>query len=512
MSSSAAGTPPAPPCTIVLFGAGGDLVKRLLMPSLYDLAVAGLLDPATKIIGVDRAEFDDESWRAHLKESLYRLAADPTAEFNAGTIHDDVWNDLSARLSFLRGDITTDEPYSALHQRIEGNAVFYGAVAARFFEPIASGLGRAGLFQESENAFRRLIVEKPFGSDLPSAQQLDRQLLSVADESQIYRIDHFLGKEMVQSIMAVRFANRFIEPAWSGEHIDHVQITAAETIGVEARGAFYEHAGALRDMVPNHLFQLLSMTAMEPPAAMAEKPMRDAKATLLGAVSLASPLDAVRGQYAAGRLGGVDYPAYRDEPGVAPDSRIETYAALKFSVATPRWQGVPFYVRSGKRMTAHRTEILIQFKPSLHEIFRSAGPAPVSADRLVIRIDGEKGFSLQFQSKAPTPSYSLAPVEATFRHDDFFPAQPSVGYETLLHACMRGDATFFQRADSIEAAWAAVEPALESWTSGEPDLYASGSAGPEAADALLARDGHAWADLGPDPDARVGTARAGAPA
>lgn len=497
MSKTQGAVAPAPACTIVLFGAGGDLVKRLLMPALYDLAVAGLLDPHTHVIGVDRADLTDESWRQNLTTSLHALAADPTAEFNAAAIDEDVWSGLRARLSFIRGDITTDDPFQALAHRIEGNAVFYCAVAAHFFAPIADGLGRANLLKEHEGTFRSIIVEKPFGSDLASAQALDRELLSLASEDQVYRIDHFLGKDTVESILAMRFANRVFEPIWSAEHVDHVQVTAAETLGVEGRGSFYERTGALRDMVPNHLFQMLSMTAMEPPAGMGETALRDAKAALLKELSLAEAGDAVRGQYAAGSIGGKPCPAYRREPGVAPASDTETFAALKLGIAAPRWKGVPFYIRSGKRMTAHRTEIVIQFKPASHDLFREIGGGPEAANRLVLDIDGAKGFSLSMQTKAPGAGFFLSAVAALYRSDDFFPKTPNVGYETLLHACMMGDATFFQRADSIEAAWAAVEPAIDAWKSGAPDPYPAGSAGPEAAHDLLAKDGRAWATLNP---------------
>lgn len=502
-------TDTAPACTLVLFGAAGDLVKRLLMPSIYDLAASGMLNGKTRIVGVDRADLDDESWREGLGRSLHDLASDPSAEFNAGTIREDVWRDLSGRLSFLRGDILKQETFEALSRRIEGSAIFYCAVAGRFFAPIAEGLGRAGLMREGEGAFRRLIVEKPFGEDLASARELDRRLLAVADENQIYRIDHFLGKETVQSILALRFANRIFEPIWSAEHIDHVQITAAETIGVEGRGNFYERAGALRDMVPNHLFQLLSMTAMEAPADLSQRAVRDAKAALLSALRPVRPEDAVRGQYAAGAIGGANVPDYRDEPGVPGDSRVETYAALKLNLDTPRWSGVPFYLRSGKRLTAHRTEIVVQFKATAHPLFREADGTAPAPNRLVLQIDGDKGLRTVFQTKAPGPGLRLSPVAAVFRYDDAFADSPNIGYESLLHACMTGDATLFQRADAIEESWEAVEPALEDWREGEPELYASGTDGPAGAEALLARDGRQWAPLAPQPDARVGRKGAG---
>ncbi len=490
----------APACTLVLFGAAGDLVKRLLVPSLYDLAVSGVLSPEFRIVGVDRAELSDESWRQGLNEALHQMAADPAAEFNAGTIREDVWQDLSGRLSYLRGDVTQDETFQTLAKRVQGSAIFYCAVAGRFFAPIAEGLGKAGLLQQSGETFRRLVVEKPFGDDLASARALDAKLLSLAQEDQIYRIDHFLGKETVQAIMALRFANRIFEPLWSAEHLDHVQITAAEVLGVEGRGSFYERAGALRDMVPNHLFQVMAMVAMEPPADLGARAVHDAKGRVLGAVQPVKPRDMVRGQYAAGTVNGEARVGYREEPGVDPQSRIETYAAIKLDIDTPRWKGVPFYLRTGKRLTAHRTEIVLQFKPSAYGIF---GAAP-DANRLMLHIDGDKGLRTEFQIKAPGPGMALSPVAESFKHDDFFEHVPNIGYESLLYACMMGDASLFQRADAIEAPWAAVEPVLEAWKTGEPELYPAGSAGPNGADDLLARDGRAWAPLQPPADARAG--------
>ncbi|WP_279481414.1 glucose-6-phosphate dehydrogenase [Aureimonas sp. SK2] len=490
----------APACTLVLFGAGGDLVKRLLMPSIYDLAVSGVLHSGMRIIGVDRADLSDETWREHIGKALHDMAADPAAEFNAGTIRDDIWQDIANRLSFLKGDITQSSTFDALAQRIEGNAIFYCAVAGRFFAPIAEGLGRVGLLAERDGAFRRIVIEKPFGDDLASARELDARLLSLAKENQIYRIDHFLGKETVQAIIALRFANRLFEPLWSAEHLDHVQITAAEVLGVEGRGSFYERAGALRDMVPNHLFQILAMVAMEAPADLGEQAVRDAKGRVLGAVQPVKPEDMVRGQYAAGTVSGTARIGYREEPGVDPQSRIETYAALKLEIDTPRWAGVPFYLRTGKRLTAHRTEIVLQFKPAADGLFGR----DVAPNRLILHIDGDKGLRSEFQIKAPGPGLAIAPVAQSFRHDDFFAHVPNIGYESLLYACMMGDASLFQRADAIEAPWRAVEPVLEAWKTGEPELYPAGSAGPKGAEALLARDGRAWAPLAPEPDRRAG--------
>ena len=426
---SAPGTAPAPACTLVIFGAGGDLTKRLLMPALYDLAGSGLLSEELVVLGLDRADNTDEGWAGALTEAMESFTRDPTAD-----------------------------------------------------------AGR----------FRRVVVEKPFGRDLPSAGALDREVLAAAGERQLYRIDLFLGKDSVQSILAVRFANRLFEPAWNRDHVDHVQITAAETIGVERRGAFYEPTGALRDMVPNHLFQLLCMAAMEPPDSLDAEAVRTAKAELVQAVRPVRPEDAVRGQYAAGRLAaGQDARAYREEPHVAADSRTETYAALKLSIDNARWAGVPFYLRTGKRLATRRTEIAVRFKAPPRRLFREAAGAGAAGEAELVRflIDPEQGIETRFGVKVPGPEMRLGRAAMAFRYGDIFPERPNVGYETLLYDCMLGDATLFQRADNVEAGWAAVQPLLDAWRTGGPEPYAAGGEGPAGADALLARDGRSWRPL-----------------
>ena len=444
-------TVPAPPCTLVIFGAGGDLTKRLLMPALYNLAGSGLLSEELTILGLDRLDHTDESWAAALTGTMESFTHDKTAEFHAAQIDPRAWGWVRSRLRYLKVDFQDPAAYANLSGRLQGNAVFYLAVAARFFGPIVTQLGAAGLLKEA-GGFRRIVIEKPFGSDLPSAQALNREILGSASEGQFYRIDHFLGKETVQSILAIRFANSIFEPIWSQAHIDHVQITAAETIGVEQRGAFYEPTGALRDMVPNHMFQLLCMAAMEPPDTLQAEAVRSAKARLAEAVLPIRPEYAVRGQYTAGRVLGQPVRAYREEPHVAPDSRTETYVALKLTVDTPRWAGVPFYLRTGKCLAARHTEIAVQFKSTPHSLF----PSAAGFNLLRLQIDPEQGAELRFEVKVPGPEMRLGQAMMAFRYGDIFPERPYVGYETLLYDCMVGDATLFQRADNIEAGWAAV--------------------------------------------------------
>ncbi len=400
-------------------------------------------------------------------------------------------------------------------------------------------LGRAGLLKEDAQrdpgktgaavggTFRRVIIEKPFGSDLESARELNRRILAVADERQFYRIDHFLGKDAVQSILAMRFANRLFEPAWRADSIDHVQISAAETIGVGSRGNFYETTGALRDMVPNHLFQLLSMAGIEAPKSLEAEAVRDEKTRLLQAIQAVKIEDVVRGQYAAGRIDGEAVKGYREEGKVAPESTTETYVALKLSIDTPRWKGVPFYLRTGKRLGGRFTEIAIHFKPEPYGLFshasgaatgerggargqaagagaaaplRTGGKAVDPAPNvLTIQIDPHHGAAARFNVKIPGPLSHIAEVESSFDFADFFGDQSSVGYESLVYECLLGDTTLFQRADTIEASWAAVQPAIDLASRGaQPELYDAGTAGPAGADALLRRDGRAWTPIEPD--------------
>jgi glucose-6-phosphate 1-dehydrogenase len=485
----------APKCTLVIFGASGDLTKRLLMPALYNLAGDHLLHQGLRIVGVDHADNSDEGWRVSLTDTMQAFTTDATAEFHTDHIDHETWGWVRERLSYLRGDFEQPDLYSDLARDLSENVIFYLAVAARFFGPIVDRLGAAGLLKQDNGIFRRVVIEKPFGSDLASARELNLRILKQAGESQFFRIDHFLGKETVQSIMAIRFANTLFEPVWRREYVDHVQITAAETIGVEARGAFYEPTGALRDMVPNHMFQLFCMTAMEPPNSFDAEAIRNEKVKLVEAVRPVSPNDAARGQYIAGSVLGRAVPAYRAESNVSPGSRTETYAALKITVDNWRWAGVPFYLRTGKHLTARRTEIAVQFKTPPFSLFRDTAVEAIMPNILRLQIDPFEGTAMGFNAKVPGPTMHLGGVTTTFRYKDFFKESPKVGYETLIYDCMIGDATLFQRADSIEMSWAVVDPLLMSWMKGEPEMYDAGSAGPASAEELLTRDGRRWFEL-----------------
>ncbi|WP_186070040.1 glucose-6-phosphate dehydrogenase [Burkholderia gladioli] len=504
--ASAAGRHRAPPCTLVIFGAGGDLTSRLLMPALYNLAVDGLLDDDMRIVGVNHGERETDAWRDDLHTTLRKLAADKASTFHAGKLDDKAWNWVAQRLEYMAGDFEDDGAYQRLAKRLgagkddgegsQGNVVFYLAVSGRFFKPIVERLGHAGLLKErgdGDGPFRRIVIEKPFGDDLASARDLNQHLLSFVRESQIYRIDHFLGKETVQSILAVRFANALFEPIWRREYIDSVQITASEVIGVERRGSFYEQTGAFRDMVPNHLFQLLGMVAMEPPNSFDAHAVRDKKAEIFDALKPLTPRDVVFGQYAAGPAG----VAYRDEPDVATDSDTETYAAARVQIDNWRWAGVPFYLRTGKRLRERRTEISVRLKQVPFRLFRDTPTDALTPNVLTLRIDPSHGTSFDFNVKTPGPVMQIGAVRSSFDYDAFFPERANVGYETLLYDCLLGDETLFQRADSIEATWAAVEGVLHP-ADGEAipvHAYPAGSDGPAEADALIGRDGRAWQSL-----------------
>ena len=486
------------PCAIVIFGAFGDLTKRLVMPAIYNLGCEKILPDDIALIGVDLAEGDTAAWVAHLHTMLLGFVGNTSSEFDVDRIEEDVWGKLAGRMDYVRGDMTKPDLYADIGKALDkagfaqGNVIFYFAIADRFFAPVAAELGKAGLTKQSDGRFwRRLVVEKPFGHDVASAKALNASLLATLDEDQIFRIDHFLGKETVQSIMAFRFANGMFEPIWNCDRIDHVQITASEVVGVEARGKFYEATGALRDMVPNHLFTLLAMVAMEPPTTFDATGIRNRKADVFTAMPPLKPEDAVRGQYAAGTVKGKDCQAYRDEPDVAHTSTIETYVAMRVEIDSWRWAGVPFYLRTGKHMSERLTEIAIRFKPAPLSPFQTTDVDALSANWLVIRIQPEEGISLQFDVKRPGPDVELATVQMNFAYKDWFPHEPNIGYETLLYDVMIGDATLFNRADMVEDAWRVVQPVLDAWAAGgEPAMYASGAAGPKEADALLDRDGH----------------------
>lgn len=505
-SPSSRGAKPAPDCALVIFGVTGDMTHRLLMPALYNLSLWKLLPARFAIVGVGRSEITVDKLRDDLTKTMQGFVDDKGGEFSADSLDQEAWSRVVGRLDYVAGDVGDPATYQELSQRIKatqaangtaGNVLFYLAVADRFFSPVVKHLGEAGLTQEEEGAWRRVIIEKPFGHDLPSAEALNRDILTVLREDQIFRIDHFLGKETVQNIMAFRFGNGLFEPVWNRDHIDHVQITVAETVGVEKRGSFYDSTGAMRDMVPNHLFQLFTMTAMEPPISFDAHAIRDKKQEVLMAVHQLSNNEAVRTQYAAGTVHGKALRNYREEPNVDPNSHTETYVALRLMIDNWRWAGVPFYLRTGKVMATRDTEIAIQFKQAPLALFRGTAVDACIPNWLVLQIQPEEDISLQFGAKLPGPEVQLGAVKMDFLYKDYFQSEPSTGYETLIYDAMVGNATLFQRADNIEAGWKAVQPALDAWSSGRAPMaiYPAGSAGPKEADDLLARDGRAWRPL-----------------
>ncbi len=498
--------PVAPACVMVIFGAGGDLAKRLLIPALYNLSDAGLLARDFKVLGVDHSPGDDADFRQTQGAFIKGLAADKLSEFGLAKIDAKAWTWLADRLFYHVGDFEDDASYAALAKRLEtlagagGDVLFYLAVAPRFFGDIVERLHKAGLTRAPRGAFRRVVIEKPFGDDLASAKALNRRVTKCLDEKQIYRIDHFLGKETVRNIMVTRFGNGVFEPLWNGLHIDSVQITAAETVGVEGRGAFYDKTGALRDMVPNHLFQLLTMIAMEPPNSFAAEAVRAEKGRVIEAINHLTPTqalaDSVRGQYRAGTVAGHEMAAYRDAPNVASRSRTETFVALKFSIDNWRWAGVPFYLRTGKAMSAHDTQIAIQFKAAPKTLFQDVAEGQSTPNVLLLRIQPNEGVSLLFDAKRPGPDVCLTDVRMDFSYADWFQHKPATGYETLIYDCLTGDQTLFKRADDIENAWRAVMPFLDAWKSaGEVHGYPAGADGPREARTLLERDGRQWRSL-----------------
>ena len=507
-AAALAKAPPAPDCVMVVFGAAGDLAKRLLIPALYNLAQAGLLADGFKVLGVDHNDGDDASFRKTLRQFIPALPPIKDRRVRRDKADPAGWRKLSPRLHYQVADFEDDESFRQLARRLEGmggkrgpNVLFYLAVAPRFFGDIVERLSKVGLFHEKEGRFRRLVIEKPFGDDLASAKALNRRILKCLDERDIYRIDHFLGKETVRNIMVTRFANGVFEPLWNRLHIDHVQITAAETVGVEERGAYYDRTGALRDMVPNHLFQLLAMTAMEPPNSFDASAVGAERTRVVEAVRLQprneALVNSVRGQYRAGEVAGHSAVDYRREPAVAAHSRTETYAAIKLTIDNWRWAGVPFYLRTGKAMSARDTEIAIRFKQAPSALFKDAAKKGAEANTLILQIQPKEGISLQFEAKRPGPDVRAAPVQMDFRYVDYFDVAPSTGYETLIYDCLIGDKTLFKGADEIEFGWRAVQPFLDAWSeAGEVHGYPAGSAGPGAAEQLLARDGRAWRPIG----------------
>jgi glucose-6-phosphate 1-dehydrogenase len=493
--------PPADPCVMVIFGASGDLTKRKLIPALMNLETSGLLSERFAVIANARADATDESFRQKLMEDV--------REFVPSDVLERVKAWIGQRVFYVRGAFGDGDMYHRLGETIarvneqvgaHESVLFYLATPPDYFIEIVQRLGQVGLLKEQpEHSWRRVIIEKPFGHDLESARTLNREIGRVLSESQIYRIDHYLGKETVQNLMVFRFANGIFEPIWNRRYIDHVQITVAETVGVEGRGSYYEGAGALRDMVQNHLFQVLALTALEPPVSFEADTVRDERVKPLRAVRPFSrkciECDVVRGQYAAGEVNGQRVAAYREEPNVAPDSTTETYVAMRVYIDDWRWADVPFYLRTGKRLPKRVSEIAIQFKKAPLLLFRGSCQEQVEPNLLIVRIQPDEGISLRFQAKVPGPDVTLGVVRMEFKYADYFGSKPSTGYETLLYDCMTGDSTLFHRADIIETGWKIVTPILEEWEQnrhGHIPAYSAGSWGPTEADELLERDGRRW--------------------
>ncbi len=496
------------PCVMVIFGVTGDLTQRKLMPSLYDLAVGHPLPEGFSIVGVSHRDWSDDDFRREMREAISRSARTP--------VTDEGWDYFARGLFYVRGDFKDPATYTALDQRLgeidqerraNGNRLFYLATSPSYYPPIIANLGASGaaqrqdIYADPSQSWHRVVVEKPFGRDLVSARGLIQEMASVFSERQIYRIDHYLGKETVQNVLAFRFANILFEPVFNRSYVDHVQITAAESIGVEGRGGYYEEAGALRDMVQSHMLQLLTVVAMEPPAFFNGNAVRDEKVKVLRSVVAPSgdmvAERAIRGQYVPGFSGGREVGSYQQERGVVPGSNTETFAALKLEIDNWRWANVPFYLRTGKRLPRRVTEIAIEFKPVPHLMFRTGGntgdldPTP---NVLTMRIQPDEGIALRFAAKVPGPTTHLRTVRMDFFYGASFGEAGPDAYERLLLDAMLGDPTLFARRDEVEAAWSLMQPILDAWGNGISPVqpYDAGTWGPEAADALLERDGRQW--------------------
>ncbi len=496
----------ADPCAMVIFGATGDLTKRKLIPALYNLAKCGLLPAEFHIIGFARKPGTSDGFRKQMRDDIRGFAT--------GGFDEETWKWFDERLEYIGAEFDAPDSYRRLAEALarsdksrgtSGSYLFYLATPPELFCEVTRQLGAAGLTAESEAAWRRVIVEKPFGRDLDSARKLNASILGTLKEHQVYRIDHYLGKETVQNILVFRFANGIFEPIWNRQYIDHVQITVAESVGVEGRAGYYETSGALRDMVQNHVFQLLALIAMEPPISFEAEAVRDEKAKVLRAVKPMSHEEVlkqtVRGQYgeAPNHAHGSDGPnglaAYRASPGVNARSNTETYVAMQLFIDNWRWAGVPFYIRTGKAMTRRATEIAIQFRSAPHVMFRGTAAENIPPNYLVLHIQPREGISLSFQAKVPGPVVQAGEVDMDFEYSKHFGSKPTTGYETLLYDCMVGDPTLFQRADTVEVGWQIVTPILDVWSAiparGFPN-YAATSWGPREADELLERGGRAW--------------------
>ncbi len=491
---------PGDSCTIVIFGASGDLTKRKLLPALYNLKALKLLPENFAVIGVAVTDSNDEMFRSQITSDIKQFATRPVDQAE--------WDDFAKRSYYISGDFNSPDTFAHLGAKIEdvrktwnlpGNVLFYLAISPSFFGKVVEQLGNAGLTKETPDTWRRIIIEKPFGHDLQSARDLNTQITSHVQESQIYRIDHYLGKETVQNIMVFRFGNSVFEPIWNRRYIDYVQITVAEQLGVELRGGYYDHSGVTRDMVQNHILSVLSLVAMEPPASISGDSVRNEKVKVLEAIRPMEPeevlANTVRGQYGAGLIGGKNVPAYRSEPDVNPASNTETFVAMKLNVENWRWADVPFFIRSGKRLAAHTTQIVIGFKRTPLLLFGKEVQDDFMPNRLVIHVQPDEGITMDIHAKRPGPGISIANVPLDFSYNEFGESTAATGYETLLYDCMIGDMTLFHRYDSVDASWRIVNPILDVWQALHPrdfPNYASGTWGPEASDRLVAKTGHAW--------------------
>lgn len=493
------GISPAGPCVVVIFGASGDLAKRKLIPSLYNLKEEGLLPEDFAILGVARSPMDDQSFRKEMSDAI--------TQFATREVDKKIWKEFQDRLFYQPVDYADAAGFKKLRERLEsfderfntgGNYLYYLSIPPEIFETVVHTLGETGLINENDGKWRRVIVEKPFGHDYDSAVELDTQLSAVLKESQTYRIDHYLGKETVQNLLVFRFGNGIFEPVWNRRYIDHIQITVAENIGVDQRGAFYESAGALRDVTQNHMLMLLSLIAMEPPTSLQGESVRREKTKLLEAVKIMSPEEVlkntVRGQYSDGIVNGEKVKAYRSEKGVNPKSNTETYAALKLFIENWRWAGVPFYLRTGKRMATRSTQIVIQFREAPLPLYQGERMGRIGPNRLIVQIQPCEGITLQVRAKTPGPTMRTEAVGMNFNYSDLG-ASASTGYETLLYDCMMGDATLFHRIDAVLNSWKVVAPILDVWNSLPPrdfPNYKAGTWGPDAARQLIEADGHEW--------------------
>lgn len=491
---------PSDPLTLVIFGLTGDLTKRLLLPAICNLGGAGLLNKHFHIIGVSGESFTNSTLRTRLKEDIKQFVINPEAQkFGLSLVNS---------IDYIQGDFSSIEVFTELKKSLTGlskknlgkNALFYLAVPPIFFGPITTSLGKVGLLEEGDDYFRRVVIEKPFGRDVVSTQQLNQMLLSAAKEKQLFRIDHFLGKETVQNIIALRFTNGIFEPLWNRNYIDSVQITVAETLGVELRGHYYDNTGALRDMVPNHIFQVLSLIAMESPVSFDAEDIQNEKEKVFHAIQRLTPEEvlkyAVRGQYNAGTINQQKVIAYNAEPNVSRNSSVETFVAMKININNSRWLGVPFYIRTGKRMQRRTSDVVIRFKQAPSSVlFKNIKNLHIPSNLLHIQLQPDEGVSFRFSAKIPGPEMRIDKVDMSFKYKDYFGVSNSTGYETLLYDCIKGDHTLFSNEQLVSAGWEIVQPILDVWSALTPrdfPNYIAGSWGPQASLDLLASEGREW--------------------